>query len=108
MVKFTVVDPDSFWGKLRSIYSTKVLKTQLEQLRKQGSIDAFKHEWNPVYDVRRTKGGMAIVSPTTENLIYGLRLIRSQPDGIPPSLAWESDVAKWYAPELFRHLNFMS
>jgi hypothetical protein len=73
----TRVDPASFYGRLRAIYANRVLKTQLEQLRKQGSYDAFKLGWHPAYDVRRLKGA------------------RTRQDGIPPSLFWESDVAKW-------------
>lgn len=71
------VEPSSFYGRLRDIYANRVLKTQLEQLRKQGSYDAFKLHWHPAYDVRPLRGA------------------RTRSDGIPPSLFWESDVAKW-------------
>jgi len=50
------VEPNSFYGKLRKLYSSRVLKTQLEQMRKQGSYDAFKGDWHPAYDVRRLDG----------------------------------------------------
>ncbi|OCF78892.1 hypothetical protein I204_00836 [Kwoniella mangroviensis CBS 8886] len=73
----TSIEPDSFYGKLRDLYAEKVLKTQLEQLKKQGSYDAFKLQWHPAYEVRRLYGGKA------------------RTDGIPPSLFWESDVGKW-------------
>lgn len=73
----TIIDPTGFYGKLRAIYADKVLKTQLEQLKQQGSYDAFKLGWHKVYDVRR------------------LAKARTRQDGIPPSLFWESDVGKW-------------
>lgn len=73
----TTVNPESFYGKLRTLYANTVLKTQLDQLRKQGSYDAFKLQWHPAYDVRRLTGA------------------RTRLDGIPPSLFWESDVGKW-------------
>ncbi|WWC63757.1 uncharacterized protein I303_106362 [Kwoniella dejecticola CBS 10117] len=73
----TSVEPGSFYGKLRSLYADKVLKTQLEQLKKQGSYDAFRLKWHPAYDIRRMYGG------------------KTRTDGIPPSLFWESDVGKW-------------
>lgn len=73
----TVVDPNSFWGKLRMLYSSTVLKTQLKQLKKQGSYRAFDLQFQDVYNVRRLHGAMT-------------RL-----DGIPPSLFWESDCGKW-------------
>lgn len=53
----TCIDTSSFFGKLRKLYSEKVLKTQLEQLKHQGSYDAFKLEWHPAYEVRRLHGG---------------------------------------------------
>lgn len=43
----------SFFASLRKVYAETVLKTQLEQRKKQGSYDAFKLEWHPVYEVRR-------------------------------------------------------
>ncbi len=73
----TTIHPDSFFGKLRALYADTVLKTQLDQLKKQGSYDAFKLKWHPAYDVRPLKGA------------------KSRQDGIPPSLFWESDVGKW-------------
>nr|XP_018259402.1 uncharacterized protein I303_08330 [Kwoniella dejecticola CBS 10117]OBR81560.1 hypothetical protein I303_08330 [Kwoniella dejecticola CBS 10117] len=69
--KDTTIKSDSFYGKLRKTYSEKVLKTQLEQLKKQGSYDAFDLKWHPAYDINRLTGGN------------------------PPSLFWESDVGKW-------------
>jgi hypothetical protein len=56
------IDPASFFGKLRKLYSEQVLKTQLEQLRHQGSYDAFKLEWHPAYEVRRLHGAKTRVS----------------------------------------------
>ncbi|WRT69314.1 uncharacterized protein IL334_006298 [Kwoniella shivajii] len=73
----TAVDTGSFYGKLRILYANKVLKTQLEQLKKQGSYDAFRLKWHPAYDVRRLYGG------------------KCRTDGFPPSLFWDSDVGKW-------------
>jgi hypothetical protein len=58
----TTIDAASFFGKLRKLYSEKVLKTQLEQLKHQGSYDAFKLEWHPAYEVRKLKGGKTRVS----------------------------------------------
>jgi hypothetical protein len=58
----TSIDPASFFGKLRKLYSEQVLKTQLEQLRHQGSYDAFKLEWHPAYEVRRLHGAKTRVS----------------------------------------------
>lgn len=57
-----VFEPNSFFGKLRALYSGQVLQTQLEQLRKQGSYDAFKLEWKEVYNVRRLHKGNSRVS----------------------------------------------
>ncbi|KAK8861777.1 hypothetical protein IAR55_002600 [Kwoniella newhampshirensis] len=74
----TSVNTESFYGKLRNLYSNQVLKTQLDQLKKQGSYDAFKLGWHPAYDVRRLTGA------------------KTRVDGIPPSLFWESDVGKWW------------
>jgi hypothetical protein len=68
----TTVEPSGFYGKLRAIYADKVLKTQLEQLKAQGSYEAFKLKWHPAYDVRP------------------LKKARTRQDGIPPSLFWES------------------
>lgn len=51
------IDPQSFYGKLRTFYAAKVLKTQLDQLRKQGSYDAFRLKWHPKYDIARVRGG---------------------------------------------------
>lgn len=58
----TSIEPSSFFGKLRKLYSEKVLKTQLEQLKHQGSYDAFKLGWHPAYEVRRLEGGKTRVS----------------------------------------------
>lgn len=69
----TVIDPNSFYGSLRAVFADKVLKTQLDQLKKQGSYDAFQLKWHPAYDVRPLHGANA------------------RDDGIPPSLFWESD-----------------
>jgi hypothetical protein len=93
------IEPSSFFGKLRNLYWETVLDTQLNQLKKQGSYDAFRLKWHPAYDVRRLKGGMTRVSPLC--LVGGFRGADesnwrcAQTDGIPPSLFWESDVAKW-------------
>lgn len=57
------IAPDSFFGQLRGLYAATVLKTQLDQLRKQGSYDAYELKWKPVYKVRRTKGAKCQVSP---------------------------------------------
>ncbi|KAL7424687.1 hypothetical protein Q5752_000371 [Cryptotrichosporon argae] len=73
----TTIVPDSFYGSLRTLFADRVLKTQLDQLRKQGSYDAFRLGWCPTYDVRRLTGA------------------KTRLDGIPPSLFWESDVGKW-------------
>lgn len=89
----TDIEPSSFFGRLRSLYAGVVLKTQLDQLKKQGSYDAFKLEWHPAYDVRRLKGAMTRVRDRWET---GLM---PQADGIPPSLFWESDVGKWWVTE---------
>jgi hypothetical protein len=43
-----------------------VLKTQLEQMRKQGSYDAFSLKWHPKYDVRRLRGGMTRVGAAVQ------------------------------------------
>lgn len=64
----TTIDTSSFFGKLRKLYSEKVLKTQLEQLKHQGSYDAFKLKWHPAYDVRPLKGGKTRVSGTSWDL----------------------------------------
>jgi hypothetical protein len=63
-----VFDSESFYGKLRQLYSDKVLKTQLDQLRKQGSYDAFKLKWNPKYDVGRLHGAKCVVSPPVRDV----------------------------------------
>jgi len=59
----TNISPSSFFGKLRKLYSEQVLKTQLDQLKNQGSYDAFKLGWHPAYDVRRLHGAKMRVSP---------------------------------------------
>ena len=58
----TQISPSSFFGKLRKLYSEQVLKTQLDQLKNQGSYDAFKLEWHPAYEVRRLHGAKMRVS----------------------------------------------
>jgi hypothetical protein len=58
----TSISPSSFFGKLRKLYSEQVLKTQLDQLKNQGSYDAFKLEWHPAYEVRRLHGAKMRVS----------------------------------------------
>ncbi|ORY23683.1 hypothetical protein BCR39DRAFT_472930 [Naematelia encephala] len=73
----TVIGPESFYGKIRSIYSSRVLKTQLEQLRKQGSYDAFKLGWNDKYNINKLNGAKCLIT------------------GSPPVLYWDSDVGKW-------------
>jgi len=77
-------EKDSFFGHLRSLYAETVLQTQLDQLKKQGSYEAFDLKWRDVYDVRRLEGG------------------KTRQDGIPPSLFWESDVGKWYVAVFLR------
>jgi hypothetical protein len=81
-----------------------VLYTQLEQMRKQGSYDAFDMQWQEVYNVRRLTGARTRVSVKARILRFMLRDIFADPslfvsssqlDGIPPSLFWESDVGKW-------------
>ncbi|WWD18867.1 hypothetical protein CI109_103322 [Kwoniella shandongensis] len=72
----TVIDVDSFYGKIRALYSERVLKTQLDQLRKQGSYNAFKLGWHPKYEINRVYGGKC-------GMIT------------PPTLFWDSDVGKW-------------
>lgn len=57
-----VFDEEGFYGRLRSVYSETVLKTQLDQLRKQGSYEAFKLGWHPKYDIARLYGGKCSVS----------------------------------------------
>ncbi|KAK8845354.1 hypothetical protein IAR55_006067 [Kwoniella newhampshirensis] len=73
----TVIDPNSFYGKIRSLYSERVLKTQLDQLRKQGSYHAFKLGWHPKYDIGKLNGAKCTIT------------------GTPPTLFWDSDVGKW-------------
>lgn len=58
----TTIDTSSFFGKLRKLYSETVLKTQLDQLKHQGSYDAFKLGWHPAYEVRPLKGAKTRVS----------------------------------------------
>jgi hypothetical protein len=58
----TNISPSSFFGKLRKLYSEQVLKTQLDQLKNQGSYDAFKLGWHSAYDVRRLHGAKMRVS----------------------------------------------
>ena len=105
----TQITPSSFFGKLRKLYSEQVLKTQLDQLKNQGSYDAFKLEWHPAYEVRRLHGAKMRVSlgsilqsaQSKQNQAMGTRRCKEQSmtdiqtDGIPPSLFWESDVGKW-------------
>ena len=57
-----MIDPDSFFGKLRAIYSDKVIKTQLDQLKKSGAFKAFDLKWQPKYDMKRLYGARARVS----------------------------------------------
>jgi hypothetical protein len=61
------IDPTSFFGKLRKLYSEQVLKTQLDQLKNQGSYDAFKLGWHPAYEVRRLHGAKMRVSPRSRS-----------------------------------------
>lgn len=56
------IDPSSFYGKLRALYADQVLYTQLQQMRKQGSYDAFDLKWQEVYNVRPLKGARTRVS----------------------------------------------
>ncbi|OCF42828.1 hypothetical protein I317_03305 [Kwoniella heveanensis CBS 569] len=73
----STIDPQSFYGKMRKLYSEKVLMTQLKQLKKQGSYDAFDLKWHPSYDIARLHKG------------------HFSPWGFPPTLFWDSDVGKW-------------
>ena len=57
-----MIDRNSFFGKIRAIYGGTVLKTQLEQLKKQGSYDAFDMKWQDIYNVRRLHGAKTRVS----------------------------------------------
>ncbi|WVQ66279.1 uncharacterized protein L199_004458 [Kwoniella botswanensis] len=72
----TSIARDSFYGRIQAIYSERVLKTQLEQLRQQGSYEAFKLGWHPKYDIHKVQGGKCTVES-------------------PPTLFWDSDVGKW-------------
>lgn len=91
-----VIEPYSFFGRLRKLYSDVVLKTQLDQLRQQGSYDAFKLEWHPVYEVRRLHGAKTRVrNQLSSSLVKYTEAERRQSDRVPPSLFWESDVGKW-------------
>ncbi|WWC95590.1 hypothetical protein V866_002455 [Kwoniella sp. B9012] len=72
----TSIANDSFFGKIRAIYAQRVLKRQLDQLRKQGSYEAFKLGWHPKYDVDKLQGAKCTISS-------------------PPTLFWDSDVGKW-------------
>lgn len=56
------VEPNSFYGRLRTLYRDKVLKTQLDQLKKQGSYRVFDHQWQDAFNVRPLKGAMTRVS----------------------------------------------
>lgn len=67
MMTPAAIEPTSFFGRLRRLYSDVVLKTQLEQLRKQGTYNAFKLGWHPVYDVRRLYGAKTRASITTSS-----------------------------------------
>ncbi|WVF71045.1 hypothetical protein IAT40_005842 [Kwoniella sp. CBS 6097] len=73
----STIDPESFYGKMRKLYSEKVLMTQLKQLKKQGSYDAFDLKWHSSYDIARLQKG------------------HFSPWGFPPTLFWDSDVGKW-------------
>lgn len=53
---YAVINPTSFFGQLRALYSGTVLKAQLEQMRKSGAYDGFTLQWNPAYDIRRMCG----------------------------------------------------
>ncbi len=58
----TTINPSSFLGTLRTLYAEKVLKTQLEQMKKQGSYRAFDGKWQDIYDVNRLHEGKCSVS----------------------------------------------
>lgn len=68
----TSIDTSSFFGKLRKLYAEKVLKTQLEQMKHQGSYDAFKLEWHPAYEVRRLHGGKTRVSASCQERLFSM------------------------------------
>lgn len=66
----TVFHGPSLLRAYRSTISRTTVKAQLKQLRDTGRYDCFKLQWHPVYDVKSAWP-------------------------VPPSLFWDSDVAKW-------------
>ena len=64
-----MIDPKSFYGKLRALYSDKVIKTQLDQLKKSGAYKAFDLKWQPCYDVKRLYGAKARVSRQEQRIM---------------------------------------
>lgn len=72
-----------------------MLKTQLDQLRKQGSYYAFNLKWNPKYELGRLHGGKSSVGlPVRLNDVKSLT-DNLQITGGNVCLFWDSDVAKW-------------
>lgn len=52
----SVVEPSSFFGQLRSLYSNTVLKAQLERMKESGAYYGFDLKWQHAYDVRPMHG----------------------------------------------------
>lgn len=72
-----MIEPDSFFGQLRQLFSHTVLKQQLEQMRKSGAYDGFSLEFKEVYKTRPLTGG------------------NWRPDGGPPLIFQECDISTW-------------
>lgn len=62
----------SFWDRRRTVVRKNTLLYQLNMLKKTGRYDAFRLEWNPIYDDKE---------------------LMNWP--VPKHLFWDSDVAKW-------------
>ena len=67
----TSFEKGSFWDRKRNAVRNSTIPFQLDMLKKTGRYDAFKLEWQPIYD--------------------------DPPDHwpVPKHLFWDSDVAKW-------------
>jgi uncharacterized protein len=63
---------NSFWDRRRAVVRKNTLLYQLNMLKKTGRYDAFRLEWNPIYDDKE---------------------LLNWP--VPKHLFWDSDVAKW-------------
>lgn len=68
---WTTFQPESFWGRRRSIVLKNTIPFQLDMLKTTGRYDAFDLKWHPIYDDE----------PTTWP--------------VPKHLFWDSDVGKW-------------